>query len=102
MKLDLQVVRGTPPRQNQHRQCRPVMLDLLGPEQVARPVSKTADAKSVAEARPRGIVRLGVYFRAWTRVNFAHAEGTREVWWCGDATETALTVESGRCRSIVF
>ena len=57
-----------------------------------------ADAKSVAEARPRGIVRLGVYFRAWTRVNFALAEGTREVWWWGDATETALTVESGKCR----
>ena len=28
-----------------------------------------ADAKSAAEARPRGIEKFGVYFKAWTRAN---------------------------------
>ena len=59
--------------------------------------AEAADAKSVAEARPRGIEKLGVCLSAWTRAN-ALVEGTREVWSWGDSTETSLTVESGRCR----
>ena len=73
MKLDFQVVRGAAPRQNPHLQCRPVILDLQGPGSRAVGTTGTAegaaDAKSVSEARPRGIEKLGVFFRAWTRVN---------------------------------
>ena len=34
-----------------------------------RKAEGAADAKSVADARPRGIEKLGAHFRAWTRVN---------------------------------
>ena len=34
LKLDLQGLRSTAPRQNRHSQCRPVMLDLLSPVRV--------------------------------------------------------------------
>ena len=55
MKLDLQVVRGTAPQQNQHQQRRPLMVDLLGPEQGTTSTAEgAADAKSVAETRAHG------------------------------------------------
>ena len=63
-KLGLLELRSRAPRQSQNSRRLQVKLDLLGP--------------GLAEAQPRRIEKLGVYFRAWTRVN-ALVEGTREV-----------------------
>ena len=69
MELDLQVVRGTAPRQNPYWQCRPVMLDLLGPGQMALPAQPKEQQMQSLLLKLGLVGLLGVYFRAWTWVN---------------------------------
>ena len=58
MKLDLQGLRSTAPRQNQRSQCRLLKLDLLGPVPMSTSTAEmAAGAKSVVEARPFGIAK---------------------------------------------
>ena len=75
-------------------------LDLLWSKSggTTGPAEGAADAKSVAEARPRGNSESRRTLQSMDAGQRALVEGTRGVWLWGDATETASTVESGRCR----